>query len=62
MTKKNKKKKKAENEKETFFERLYWAVFQLFIQKYYTWQNHTFWRSIITTKIRCGLVTLNEVF
>ena len=43
-------KKQAENEKLTFFERLYWVVFQFFIQKYYTWQNNTFWLGIISTK------------
>ena len=38
----NKKKKQAENEKQTFFERLHWVVFTFFIQKYYTMQNNTF--------------------
>ena len=32
------KTKQVGNEKQTFFERLYWVVFQLFIQKYYAWQ------------------------
>ena len=36
------KTKQAENEKKKFFERLHWAAFQLFIEKYYTWQNNTF--------------------
>ena len=31
----NKNTKEAENEKQTFFERLYWVVFQFFIQKHY---------------------------
>ena len=44
------KKKQAENEKQAFFERLYWAVFQFFMQKYYTWQNNTSWYAIISTK------------
>ena len=35
---KKNKKKQAENEKQTFFERLSWVVFQFFIKKYYTWQ------------------------
>ena len=30
--------KQVENEKQTFIEWLYWSDFQLFIQKYYTWQ------------------------
>ena len=48
-------KKQAENEKLTFFERLYWVVFQFFIQKHYTWQNNTFWCGIISTrKMRAG--------
>ena len=34
----------------TFFERLYWVAFQFLIQKYYTWQNNTFWCGIINTK------------
>ena len=50
----NKKIKQAESEKQTFFERLYWAVFQFFIQKYYTWQNNTFWCRIISTKHDAG--------
>ena len=48
------------NKKQTFLERFYWAVFQFFIQRYYTWQNDTFWGGIISTKTRCGRVTLNE--
>ena len=43
-------KKKAENKKQTFFERLYCVVFQFFIQKYYIWKNNTFWCGIINTK------------
>ena len=36
---------------------MYWLVFQFFIQKYYTWQNNTFWCGIISTKGHdvCGL-------
>ena len=39
----NEIKKQAENEKQTLLERLYWVVFQFFIQKYHSWQNNTFW-------------------
>ena len=45
-----KKKKQAENEKQTFCGRLHSVVFQIFIQKYYTWHNNTFWCGIISTK------------
>ena len=45
-------KKQAENEKQTFFEILYWVVFQFFMQKYYIWQNNTFW---------CGISTKNTM-
>ena len=46
-------KKQAENEKQTFFEILYWVVFQFFMQKYYIWQNNTFW---------CGISTKNTMW
>ena len=44
-----KKPKQSEHEKQTFFEKLYWAAFQFFIQIYHTWHN-TFWCGIIVTK------------
>ena len=43
-------KKQIENEKQTFFEGMYRAVFQFFIQKHYTRQNNTFWWGIISTE------------
>ena len=43
-------KKQIENEKQTFFEGMYRAVFQFFIQKHYTRQNNTFWCGIISTE------------
>ena len=43
-------KQQAENEKQTFFEILYWEVFQFFIQKCRTWQNNNCWCDIISTK------------
>ena len=30
------------------------VVFQFLIQKYYTWQNNTFWHGIISTKRHDG--------
>ena len=54
---KKSRRKQAKNEKQTFFERLYWVVFQVFIQKYYILQNNTLWCGIISTKKHdaCGL-------
>ena len=43
-------KQQTENEKQTFFEVLYWVVFQFFIQKCRTWQNNNCWCDIISTK------------
>ena len=45
-----KKTKQEYNEKQTFFERLYWVVFQFFIRKYCVWENNIFWCSIISTR------------
>ena len=56
----NKKTKQAENKKQIFSKRLYWVVFQFFIQKNYAWQNNTFWCGIISTKNTIRF-TLSEV-
>ena len=49
------KTKREVNEKEAFFERLYWVIFQIFIKIFYfilhyIIQNNTFWCGIISTK------------
>ena len=54
------KKKQAVNEKQACFEKLYWVVFQFFMQKH-TWQNDTSWCTIISTKNTMQVVTLNKV-
>ena len=47
-------KNKTSRKQKALCESLHWVVFQFLIQKYYTWQNNTFWHGIISTKRHDG--------